>query len=938
MDVLALIVVCALTYWLRDIVRDLKRRALSAEMGLADLRSQNAALHRRLDAPPGSQPQEQAAPRQTTPLPASETPPPPDEAPGTTESAVNRPWRAPGIFPPDSVPPVSVPPVAASPPPPENSATATDGVGLEERLGTRWAVWVGALALALGGLLLVRYSIEAGLIGPGMRIALGYLLAAALAFAGEHMRRRERLFDLPVLPAAHIPSALTSAATVVALGTTHAAHALYGFLDSGPAFVLLGAIALSALAAAALHGPALAGVGLLGAFAVPALVSSDMPNPWPVVVYLGVVGAAAFGLARLREWLWLAVGAVVGALIWTGLLMALDDRVAQDLLTAVMAHVLVQLGLAAYFMGIEPHSETADGDAAPDMIGHAALMLLTFVGIVVMFTDGADPARAQAFALVSILILATAGFAAAPVAGAMLMAGLVAVAFMLLWKGLKVPPSEMPYYLRQFQQMVQLPERIEAFISFATFVPAAIAVAAIAVAAARRLLRGAGLPISTASMLAAAATLPPLVALVIAYLRVTQFDQSIRFAAAGVMLSALFAIGAEMFLRAEARAATPALRLGTGALAAASIAAFALAMTCGLERGYLTVAFALAALGTSFVAVRRDIPVLRYAVVALGVIVLARVAWDPRIMGASAGATPIFNWLLFGYGVPALSFALAARLLGTRTDDISVRLCDGLAVLFSALLVGYEIRHLLHGGDPLHEGSSHVEMGLQTTASLGLSYVLARLDLARGNPVFRWGSIVLGCIAATVAFIGLGFDQNPLFSRQAIQGAPWLSSLSIAYLLPGAMAVLAARAARDVRPVWYVNLLAMLAVALLLAFVTLEVRHMFQGPVIHWLRRTGGAEQWAYSIAWLTLGLAFLAYGVVFRSKPARLASAGLVVLSVLKVFLLDLQGLTGLWRALSFISLGVVLIGIGLVYQRLLFQHGATARRQDGASPPPSA
>ncbi len=917
MDFLAFIVVCALAFWLRTAIADLKRRALSAEMGLADLRSQIAQVNRRLDAPPSVGPEGSGS--RSPEVQPDAAPPPSQETAETSEPPVDRPWRSPGMFPPASVPPVAA---AAPSTPPESPESAPQSAGLEERMGTRWAVWVGALALALGGLLLVRYSIEAGLIGPGMRIALGALLAAALAFAGEHMRRRERLFDLPVLPAAHIPSALTSAATVVALGTTYAAHALYGFLDSGPAFVLLGAIALSALAAAAVHGPALAGVGLLGAFAVPALVSSNVPNPWPVVVYLGVVAAAAFGLARLRNWLWLAGGAVAGALLWTGLLMALDDRVAQDLLTAVMAHVLVQLGLAAYFMGIEPHSAAPDADAAPDWIGHAALLIMVLVGIVVMFSDGADPARAQAFALVSILILATAGFAAAPIAGAMLMAGLVAVALMLHWKGLKVPASDMPYYLRQFQQMVQLPERIEAFLTFATFVPAAIAVAA-----ARRLFRGPALPIASASMLAAAATLPPLVALVIAYLRVTQFDQSIRFAAAGVVLSAFFAIGAEMFMRAEARAATPALRLGTGALAAASIAAFALAMTCGLERGYLTVAFALAALGTAFVAVRRDIPVLRYAVVALGVIVLARVAWDPRIMGASAGSMPIFNWLLFGYGVPAVSFALAARLLSTRTDDISVRLCDGLAVLFSGLLVGYEIRHLLHGGDPLHAASSHVEMGLQTTASLGLSYVLARLDLARGNPVFRLGSIVLGCIAAAVAFVGLGFDQNPLFSRQAILGAPWLSSLSLAYLLPGAMAVLAARAARGVRPAWYVNMIAMLAVALLLAFVTLEVRHMFQGPVIHWWRRTGGAEQWAYSVAWLTLGLAFLAYGVVFRSKPARLASAGLVVLSVLKVFLLDLQGLTGLWRALSFISLGLVLIGIGLVYQRLLFQRPAAPR-----------
>ena len=43
------------------------------------------------------------------------------------------------------------------------------------------------LALALGGLLLVRYAIENDLIGPGLRITFGALLAGALAVAGEHM-------------------------------------------------------------------------------------------------------------------------------------------------------------------------------------------------------------------------------------------------------------------------------------------------------------------------------------------------------------------------------------------------------------------------------------------------------------------------------------------------------------------------------------------------------------------------------------------------------------------------------------------------------------------------------------------------------------------------------------------------------------------------------
>ena len=61
----------------------------------------------------------------------------------------------------------------------------------EERFGASWVVWIGGLALALGGIFLVQYSIEAGLIGPKVRIFLGGLLATALIAAGEWTRRRE---------------------------------------------------------------------------------------------------------------------------------------------------------------------------------------------------------------------------------------------------------------------------------------------------------------------------------------------------------------------------------------------------------------------------------------------------------------------------------------------------------------------------------------------------------------------------------------------------------------------------------------------------------------------------------------------------------------------------------------------------------------------------
>jgi uncharacterized membrane protein len=411
-----------------------------------------------------------------------------------------------------------------------------------------------------------------------------------------------------------------------------------------------------------------------------------------------------------------------------------------------------------------------------------------------------------------------------------------------------------------------------------------------------------------------------LLALVLAYLRVTQFDRSISFAAFAVVLGALFYLVAHRFAGLPSGQQTPLTRLGVGGYAAAATACATLAFVMVLDRGYLTVAFAVTALTTSIFAVIHRIALLRYVVAALGFIVLGRLVWDPRIMGADLGTVPIFNWLLLGYGVPAVAFLAAGNILRREREDLAVRICDALGVLFAALLVFFQIRHALNGGNPLASTSGHVEQGLFALMSIVFAYVLMRLDLGRHNPVYRFASLAFGVLSAAFIVFGLGITANPLLNIERILGVPLLSSLLLAYLLPGSAAALLARASRGVRPRWYVLGAAVLAMLLVFAYVTLEVRHAFQGPIITLLAPASPAEVWSYSVAWLALGLAFLAYGVWRGSREARLASAALVVITVIKVAFYDLTGITGLWRALSVIVLGAVLIGIGLVYQRLIF------------------
>jgi hypothetical protein len=247
---------------------------------------------------------------------AAETPAPPITAP--QEPPLLAIDESPALLAPEpGVPEISEEPPAAVPPPsppasepaprPAQSATPSRPAAppaihesFEQRFGTRWVVWIGGVALALGGIFLVNYAVEQGYFGPGVRILLASILAAFLIAAGEWAHRSERVSGLVGIARAHVPSVLTAAGTIVAFATAYAAFALYGFIGPAAGFVLLGAIAIITLAAALRHGPALAALGLIGAQGTPLLVTTATPNYWALYIYLAVVTAAAFALARAR--------------------------------------------------------------------------------------------------------------------------------------------------------------------------------------------------------------------------------------------------------------------------------------------------------------------------------------------------------------------------------------------------------------------------------------------------------------------------------------------------------------------------------------------------------------------------------------------------------------------------------------------------------------
>ena len=159
-----------------------------------------------------------------------------------------------------------IPPVEPSPPSTLSSPTApppTAPRSLEESLTSRWFVWLGAVAVALGGTFLVKYAIDEGWLGPATRCVLGFLLGCSLAVAGEWLRRRPLSRAIAAIGPNYVPPALTASGLFVAFASIYAAYSLYGLLAPVVALLALAAIALLGVGLSLLQGIFVALMGVL---------------------------------------------------------------------------------------------------------------------------------------------------------------------------------------------------------------------------------------------------------------------------------------------------------------------------------------------------------------------------------------------------------------------------------------------------------------------------------------------------------------------------------------------------------------------------------------------------------------------------------------------------------------------------------------------------
>ncbi|MEX3008237.1 DUF2339 domain-containing protein [Hoeflea sp. TYP-13] len=786
-------------------------------------------------------------------------------------------------------------------------ASGTGGNRLEEMVGARWAVWVGGIALALGAVFLVRYSFEQGLLGPRARILLGLLFSLALGATGEWTRRRGAAFSVGGFESANVPSILTAAGTLGAFASIYAAYQLYGFLGPAAAFIALGIVSVATMAAALLHGPLLAALGIVGSFLVPFLVSTDEPSTAGLAVYAFAVSVAAFGVGRMRLWRWLAIIAALGLVFFGAVLFLVASSGERPVLGI---YILAAWAAIFYVFVASLYERSVSEFVAMDKVAAAVLSLVLLLGLGFIAAE-TDTATVVGLALLILVPFASAHYYAAiryivPVAAIVTVIGyssweLTADTWEPIANSFDTLEQIDPAFLPGYQQKL-----------LSLFGALGIGLALLA--------GGLGLLGAMRSAarvpLAFGGAFVPVLILGVSYARTDFLGLSVRYGVIALVLCVAFyaiAIYADRRL-SDANNGREGV---TASYLIAALSALALGLCMLLERGALTVALALMTPATAYIYSQRPFKALRPLTLVPAILWAARIAWDPAIVGSSLGTTPIFNWLLYGYGVPAAGFVLAAWLLGKNGRDRWLEAMEGIAVASVTAAIAVVGLHALDPDEVFTYIDTLSEAAFLVLVGGGVALGLLRLKRTTDSSTLSTAANILGFAGMAAAVLGLLGIYNPFLTGEAVGGGAIFNKLFFAYLMTGLLYSALGFFGGRFTPAYSRTAYAVGGL-MLFAWVTLSIRHWFH-PVSLDIGPTSDAELYTYSAAWLAIGIAVLAAGMTTGVRALRLLSGAIIVAVVAKVFVVDMSNLTGFLRALSFIGLGGVLVAIGLVYQRLL-------------------
>jgi uncharacterized membrane protein len=769
-------------------------------------------------------------------------------------------------------------PVWQAPAPPQQA----DG-GWEQRLGGRAFIWIGAVTLALAAIFLVRYSIEEGWLSPEVRVILAALFGFALIAGAETVRARDD----------RVAQAMAAAGVAALYGALFAAVALYAMITRPVAGIAALALTGFAIGVSLRHGILVAALAFVGGFASPAIIGGE-PNTPVLFGYLVAIAAGTLAVIRHRGWWYLGWGVLAGTALWTVVWML--SLPASHLASGpfelhwVGAFLVAVAGLFVW----ATWRRLGESDNPPADIAALVWSALGVTGVLlfaaILQDEGQQDPAWIALALHGAGVYALARWTPRFQYVALLAPALSLVTLGLWWASVHVGVTVEGWDDARFAWLTAL---LGGFYAAAAFA----------------LMWNAGRPGFWAALAVGAALSH--------YLLIWYTQRSVApgmpWGLISLGIAVPFLVGAERLVQWRDRMAGGTEALGV--LAAGVCFFIAAAIALELRREWITVAYAVELATVASIAARLELRAMRLLCWPLLAVVVVRFVVNPEVLRYPLGTTPIVNWMLWGYGVAIAAFAVGRHFLLASGDKPLIRAVEAAIALLAFVLVTLEVRSLFQRQSMAVFDAGFMERSVYVV--VWGAYALAALWLARRRDGLALSWQLSGGLALGAAIVVQTLVANPVAIPADVGGLPILNGLLIAYAAPAVLAFMAVRwldrpGDRDARLITETA-----AAVLAFVYVSLEVRHFFDPGFARGWQWAEGIELYAYSFVWLLFGVALLAAGF-WREAPAlRHAGMALVCIVVAKVFLIDMAGLKGLLRVLSFLGLGAALLGLGYAYRR---------------------
>ncbi len=199
------------------------------------------------------------------------------------------------------------------------------------------------------------------------------------------------------------------------------------------------------------------------------------------------------------------------------------------------------------------------------------------------------------------------------------------------------------------------------------------------------------------------------------------------------------------------------------------------------------------------------------------------------------------------------------------------------------------------------------------------------------NRVPHHGLRYVGVALLAAAFARLALNPAVL-TYQPRSGTPILNWHLYTYGIAAAAHFLGGRWLRDPdHRVGEVNVRACLwsmGGILLFLLLNIEIADVFTPPgerFIAFQFSSNFARDMTYSISWALFALGLMMIGFKLRAKGARYAGAGLLVVTLLKLFFHDLASLGSIYRIAALIVVAVIALAASFLYQRFAAQENAS-------------